>query len=190
MKIAATILVAGSALFQLGAFLPVSRFYMSSTDEKLAIMQNQTVQWMLHLAGMGFGALIAAVGLLTLLPRLPKGLPSTLGTIAVMCVTVGTLLWLWHLQLRIGAPEAFAAGANPIWHFALYTVLMQMGLLLLAGALHFAGWPPWMVLVPAIGTGLTILALAVFRDVPPFTHYVWLLAVGIGLLVSERLGDL
>jgi hypothetical protein len=184
MKLAAWTLVAGSALFQLGAFLPVSRFYMSSTEAKLAIMQEQPVQWMLHLAGMGIGSIIAAVGLMTLIPHLPKGTPSTLGLLSVGCVAIGTILWLWHLQLRINHPVAFASGGNPIWHFAVYTVLMQTGLLLLAAAFHTAGWPRWMVLVLASGTLITILALVVFRDVPPFLHYVWLLTVGIGLLLT------
>jgi hypothetical protein len=184
MKAAAAILVAGSALFQLGAFLPVSRFYMSSLEERLTIMQAQPVQWMLHLAGMGLGAVVAAVGLGLLVLRLPRGLPSTLGLATVILVLLGTLLWVWHLQLRIADPAGFAGGANPMWHFAVYTVAMQVGLLLLAAAFHQAGLPTWMMLVLAGGALLTVLALVLFRDVPPFAHYVWLLAVGIGLLLS------
>jgi hypothetical protein len=44
MKLAEALLVAGSVLFQLGAFLPVSRFYVSSVQERRAIMQDQPVQ--------------------------------------------------------------------------------------------------------------------------------------------------
>jgi hypothetical protein len=182
MKLAAGILVAGSALFQLGAFLPVSRFYVSPVETRLAIMQDQPVQWILHLAGMGLGAVIAAVGLMALVPHLPRG-ASSVGIASAVCVTVGTLLWLWHLQLRISSPAAFAGGANPIWHFAVYTVLMQAGLLLLAAAFYFAKWPLWMILVLALGTSLSILAMVLFRDVPPFVHYVWLLVVGIGMML-------
>jgi hypothetical protein len=172
MKLAAAILVAGSALFQLGAFLPVSRFYVSSVQERMAIMQDQPVQWMLHLASMGLGAVVAAVGLGLLTLRLPRGTPSILGLVTVTLVTVGTLLWVWHLQTRIADPAGFAIGANPMWHFAVYTVAMQAGLLLLAAAFHHAGLPTWMVLVLAGGTLLTVLALVLLRDVPPFAHYV------------------
>jgi hypothetical protein len=184
MKLAAVIVVAGSALFQLGAFLPVSRFYVSNVQERMAIMQDQPVQWMLHLAGMGLGAVIAAVGLGLLVLRLPRGMPSTLGLLTVVLVMAGTALWVWHLQLRVADPAGFASGANPMWHFAVYTVSMQAGLLLLAAAFHHVGLPNWMVLVLAGGALLTVLALVLFRDVPPFLHYVWLLAVGIGLMLT------
>jgi hypothetical protein len=189
MKLAAAVLVAGSALFQLGAFLPVSRFYMASVQERTAIMQDQPLQWMLHLAGMGLGAVVAAVGLGLLALRLPRGTPSTLGLMTVVLVTVGTLLWIWHLWMRIADPAGFASGANPMWHFAAYTVGMQAGLLLLAAAFRQAGLPNWMVLVLAGGSLLTVLALVLFRDVPPFAHYVWLLAVGIGLLLAADPAD-
>jgi hypothetical protein len=139
---------------------------------------------MLHLAGMGLGAVVAAVGLGLLVLRLPEGTPSTLGIVTFALVLAGTVLWVWHIQLRITDPAGFASGANPMWHFAVYTVAMQAGLLLLAAAFHHAGLPNWMVLVLAGGALLTILALVLFRDVPPFLHYVWLLAIGIGLLLS------
>ncbi len=86
--------------------------------------------------------------------------------------------------MRIADPAGFASGANPMWNFVAYTVAMPAGLLLLAAAFHHAGLPIWMVLVLAGGTLLTILALVLFRDVPPFAHYIWLLAVGIGLLLA------
>jgi hypothetical protein len=182
VKTAAWIVLAGSAVFQLGAFLPVSRFYMAAVAERLAIMQNQPIQWMLHLGGMGVGSLIAAAGLIVLGIRLPRGTPTSLGVLAAATVVVGTTLWLWHLQLRIGQPVAFASGENPVWHFAVYTALMQVALLLLAGAFRDAGMPQWMVLVLGGGALLTVLAFVIFQDVPPFLHYVWLLTVSIGLV--------
>jgi hypothetical protein len=184
MKLAALVVAAGSALFQVGAFLPVSRFYMSSVEQKLTIMQDQPVQWMLHLAGMGIGSAIAAAGLALLALRLPRGTPSILALLAVVCVIVGTALWLWHLQLRIADPTGFATGANPWWHFVAYTLLMQVGILVLAAALYSAGLPRWMPLVLAGGTLITVLMLVLMRDVPPLLHYVWLLVVGIGLAVT------
>jgi hypothetical protein len=184
MKLAAAVLAAGSFLFQLGAFLPVSRFYLSSVEERLVIIQDQPVQWILHLAGMGLGSGVAAVGLGLLVLRLPRGAPTTVGLVSLVLVAAGTLLWVWHLQLRIADPAGFASGGNPMWHFAGYTVAMQLGLLLLAAAFHSAGLPRWMVLVLAGGALLTILALVILRDVPPFLHYIWLLAAGIGLLLA------
>jgi len=190
MKLAAAILVAGSALFQIGAFLPVSRFYVSSVQERVAIMQDQPVQWKLHLAFMGLGAVVAAVGLGLLVMRLPGGTPSMIGIVTFALVLAGTVLWVWHLRMRIADPTGFATGNNPMWHFAIYTVSMQAVLLLLAAAFHHAGLPNWMALVLAGGALLTILALVLFRDVPPFLHYLWLLAIGIGLLLTADPTDL
>jgi hypothetical protein len=196
------LLLLGSLVFVVGAFLPVSRMYMLRTaDERLALMQDRSAQWRTHLAMMGGGAVIAAGGMLLL--------PATLGSakaagpvlvagatgaaaggaaitvpaiIAGVAVAAGTLFWLRHLHLRVTAPEGFAQRTSPHWHFALYTLLIQVGLLALALAMFRVGVPTWVWLVPAAGTGLTVLAFVVFQDVPPFAHYVWLLPVAIGLL--------
>lgn len=178
----ALLLVAGSTVFVVGAFFPVSRVYVLQTaEEKLEIMQGQSRMWNTHLGMMGAGAAIAAVGM----AALPAGAVVSAAAPAVVAagtVVAGTLLWERHLQMRVRAPEGFASGQNPHWHFVVYTVLMQIGLLLLALALFRSGAATWVWLTPAAGTAITVLALVAFQDVPPFAHYVWLLAVGVGLL--------
>jgi hypothetical protein len=178
----ATLLLLGSILFVVGAFLPVSRLYMLRTAEaRLALMQERRAQWHTHLAMMGGGAALAAGGM-TLLPATLGAAATAPALVAAIVVPAGTLLWLRHLHLRVTVPEGFAQRTNPHWHFVLYTALMQVGLLALALALFRLGAPTWLWLVPAAGTGVTVLAFVVFQDVPPFVHYVWLLAVSSGLL--------
>lgn len=179
---ATLLLLLGSLTFVVGAFLPVSRMYVLRTaDERLALMRDRSAQWHTHLAMMGGGAVIAAGGM-ALLPATLGATAAAPALVAGVAVAGGTLLWVRHLHLRVTAPEGFAQRTNPHWHFALYTALMQVGLLALALALFRVGMPTWVWLVPAAGTGLTVLAFVVFQDVPPFAHYVWLLAVAIGLL--------
>jgi len=176
------LVTAGAALFIAGAFLPVSRVYVLRTaEEKLAIMQGRATMWNVHLGMMGGGAAMAAVGVAAL--PIGAAAPVTLSALtAAATMVAGTVLWERHLHLRVRTPEGFAAGRNPHWHFVVYTLLMQVGLLALSLALFRAGAPAWMWVVPVAGTALTLLAFALFQDVPPFVHYVWLLAVGIGLL--------
>jgi hypothetical protein len=182
----ATLLLLGSIVFVAAAFLPVSRVYMLRTaEERFALMQERSAEWHTHLAGMGGGAAIAAGGM-ALLPVALGAAATAPAMIAAVAVPAGTVLWLRHLHLRVTDPDGFADRTNPHWHFALYTVLMQVGLLAMALALFRLGAPTWMWVVPAAGTGLTVLAFVVFQDVPPFAHYVWLLAVSIGLLRGSR----
>jgi hypothetical protein len=182
LRIPATLLLLGSVVFVAGAFLPISRMYLLRTpEERFALMQEQSAQWHTHLAGMGGGAVIAAGGMALLPVALGAAATAPL-MIAAVAVPAGTVLWLRHLHLRVTVPEGFARRTNPHWHFVLYTVLMQVGLLALALALFRLGAHTWLWMVPAGGTGLTVLAFVLFQDVPPFAHYVWLLAVSIGLL--------
>jgi hypothetical protein len=180
--LASVLLVLGSATFLAGAFLPVSRVYMLHTaEEKLAIMRGRPVLWNVHLGMIGGGAAMAAVGVaaLPIGAAAPVAVPALAAAAAVVA---GTLLWERHLYLRVRAPEQFAAGQNPHWHFVAYALLMQVGLVAIAMALFRAGAPTWMWVVPAAGTVLTLIAFAVLRDIPPLIFYIWLLAVGIGLL--------
>jgi hypothetical protein len=179
------LVAAGSAIFIAGAFLPVSRVYVLRTaDEKLAIMQGRPTMWNVHLGMMGGGAAMAAVGVAAL--PIGAAAPVTVPALAAAATMVaGTVLWGRHLHLRVRSPEGFASGRNPHWHFVVYTLLMQIGLLAFALALFRAGAPTWMWVVPAAGTGLTLLAFAIFRDVPPLVHYIWLLAVAVGMAVTR-----
>jgi hypothetical protein len=62
----ATLLLLGSIVFVVGAFLPVSRLYtLRAAEARLALMQERSAQWQTHLAMMGAGAAIAvSIGLL------------------------------------------------------------------------------------------------------------------------------
>jgi hypothetical protein len=179
---AALLLLIGSLTFVIGAFLPVSRMYMlRSAQDRLALMQDHSGQWHTHLGMMGGGAVFAAGGM-ALVPAALGAAGAAPSMVAAVAVVGGTALWLRHLHLRVTVPEGFAQRTNPHWHFAVYTALMQAGLLALALALFRVGLPTWMWAVPAAGTGLTVLAFVLFQDVPPFAHYVWLLAVAVGLM--------
>jgi hypothetical protein len=179
---ATLLLLIGSLTFVIGAFLPVSRMYMLRTaDDRLALMRDRSAQWHTHLGMMGGGAVLSAGGV-ALLPAAVGAAGTAPAMLAGVAIAGGTVLWLRHLHLRVTAPAGFAQRTNPHWHFAVYTALMQVGLLALALALFRVGVPTWMWAVPAAGTGLTVLAFVVFQDVPPFAHYVWLLAVAVGLM--------
>jgi hypothetical protein len=86
-----------------------------------------------------------------------------------------------HVYLRIENPTGFAEGSLPFWQFLVYSYLTQAALLAFGVALLLAGFPARMAAAMVAGAPLPLLGFPVFGDAPPFVHYVFTLAVGMGI---------
>lgn len=183
--VAAWLLIVGGVLFLGGAFLPVARIYtLRSPEEKQGLIERSPRMWAMHLAGMGGGAAVTAVGLAVLVPSFDAPASAQiLAYVAAAAALVGTVAWEWHLYLRVIDLRGFIFGTWPGWHFLLYSVLMHVALLALGVALWQSDYPAWAGAVTIGGIVLTGLAGAIFRDVPPLVYYVLTLIVAIVLVI-------
>lgn len=68
------------------------------------------------------------------------------------------------------------------WIFPAYTLLTQLALMIVGFVLIQRNYPAWLSWGVLVLGGLSILAYLVFKDMPPFVHYVLLLVMGIALV--------
>jgi hypothetical protein len=180
--IGAVALIAGALLFLAGAFLPVSRIYVTSEVEaKRAIIAARPRMWSVHLGLMGSGAILGALALAIIAASLDVSQARPLGYAAAVAALTGAALWGRHLWLRVVDLEGFVAGISPGWHFFAFCGLMLMALTALGVALLLEGLPTWMGLVLMLGALVLATVIAILRDLPPLLFYLVLLPVGIGL---------
>jgi hypothetical protein len=199
--------VAGSVTFGVGAYL-----YMCVRDKggpmifgqppavwvRLVHTHPRMWRWSTGFFLAGVPVVLLGQSELTLLLR-GAGDPGW-APLGLMATTVGAVLWLANLAARLSvdpwAGERQAAtGALPELYeplarwttmlFVLYTILTfaglaAFGLALLATSL-LAVWVGWVALVFGLA-GLA--AFAIFRDAPPFLHYVMPLVIGVLLLLA------
>ena len=96
----------------------------------------------------------------------------------------GTALWVIISYNRAALPPEEVANNLIIssWAFPAYTILMQVALLLVGFVMIQSGYPGWMGW-GMFGLGvLSVVAYLLFKDMPPFAHYVPLLVMGIALV--------
>lgn len=182
-QVTATILIAGSVLFLVGAFLPVARIYVvPSPAEKLAIIGASPGMWRAHLFGMSSGSAVTAVGLTVLVSQLgPPPSATVLGILGAVVLVAGTSFWQRHLYLRVVDLQGFVSDTSPGWHFVAFTALMHVGLLLYGIAFLVGAMPTWLGVMTIGGVALTGTATAIFRDMPPLIYYVFTLTAGLAL---------
>ena len=100
---------------------------------------------------------------------------------AAVLLLVGAAVWTWHVYLRAVDPAAFVNGSLPGWHFALYTLLTLVAFLLTGIALLQLGSPPWSGWFLVGGALIFLILYFIFKDIPPFVHYLMGLALGFVL---------
>jgi len=172
----------GSILFIVAAFSPISRIFgISSSEQKLEIILAAPNQWIIAQVLFALGSLTAAAGLSLIAVHFRTQSFSFYLNLSVMFLLIGAVLWSWHVYLRAIDPQLFVEGGIPIWYFAAYTFLTQIGLVLFGIALlrmEIQNWIGWLM----IGSmGLFFLLTIIFRDMPPFVYYAITLAAGIML---------
>lgn len=189
-KLAGIVLIAGSVLFIIAAFMPITIKVITAPDaeKRIEFIQNEQSGWLLVNILFGAGSVVAVIGLGLLGLHIQGTANSSIVKLAAYAAPalagLGGLFWVIIVYNRavLPAPEiANNLGINA-WMFPTYTLLTQVALMLVGWVLLQSGYPAWLgggLLVLAV---LSLVAFVVFKDMPPFVHYVLLLIVGIALV--------
>jgi hypothetical protein len=180
-KFGALIMILGSILFVIAAFMPISMSVFPTSDaaQKQVAIAASLGQWHVSQVLFGLGAIIAALGVWIVafaLREQPFVLPVF---VAAPTLTVGAVLWCMHVYQRAVDPQAFVTGALPGWPFVVYTWLTFVSIILIGIAvLNMAptGAVGWLLV---IGPVILAVLYLIFKDMPPFVHYILILVSGI-----------
>lgn len=182
-QIGATVIVVGSILFLVAAFLPVSYrvFPQPSPVQKLEAINADPGQWVTAqlLFALGTVVTVIGVGLYAYYVHREPYAPFAWGSVALL--TVGAAPWLWQLYARTVDAASFTEGLFSIWPYLFYFLTTEAGLALFGVALLSSPLPSWVGGV-VISTMVVLAILTViFRDMPPFAFYVITLLTGVML---------
>jgi hypothetical protein len=182
-KTSALVVMLGSVLFLIAAFLPISFrvFPEPSAARKLDALTSSPTAWFAAQIFFGLGALVTVLGVGLAAYGFRAQPFGGLAQASVAVLTLGTLLWVWHLGERTVDPAAFANGALSVWPLLLYFGLTEAGLALFGVALLGSGLPAWLGWVVIGSMALFFAIVVIFRDIPPFVFYAITLLVGIVL---------
>lgn len=182
-RVAAIILLVGSVLFMIAAFMPVSRVFVEpSPAAKLEIIYSDRTAWTASQVLFGLGASIAAIGLGFVAYRLRTTPGAVWAYVGLAAVILGAVLWDGHVYLRGVDPEAFVEGRLIGWLFPAYALLTQLGLIAFGVAYLRAGYPAWLGGVTVGGAIIFFMVYLVFKDIPPFVYYILTFIAGIRLM--------
>lgn len=188
-KVSGLVLFIGSVLFAAAAFSPVSQvFGARDIEKKVEILTGAPTQWVISQILFGLGAVVTALGIGFLAAALTNATASRLLWLAMSLLLVGAAFWSWHVGLRALDPIAFAQGEFPHWNFAVYSVLTQIGFVLVGIAIlktDLASWSGWMLI---IGMSAFFVLMVIFRDMPPFVYYLLTAIVGVVVYQSGSAG--
>lgn len=182
----ALLLIAGSLIFLVAAFAPISLAVFSQTDagKRLAAIEDSRRVWSLDQLFYALGAIVTALSVGLVAFRLSDTPGSLLAYLGFAALATGAAFWAVHAYQRAVDPVAFIEGALPAWLFIAYTVLTQAGLAAFGAALlqsTIPAWTGWMLIAAA---ALLFAAFLLFRDMPPFVYYTLTLVTGVTLFVA------
>jgi hypothetical protein len=187
LRITAITIGLGSILFLVAAFLPTSRVFVEpSPDKKFEIILDMKGMWIMSQILFGLGSILTVVGLGLFSIGLKEITQTILSFSSILLLGVGALLWSWHVTERIIDPQGFAEGTNTPYLFLIYSVLTQVGLLLLGLFLWKSFVPHWISWMLIIGSGLIFILLVIFKDMPPFVYYVLTIILAVTLLITQE----
>ena len=179
---AATALVlAGSAIFLVGAAIGVPRVFTEpDRAARLRMLEDRIALWRSAQPLYAIGPLVVAVGV----GFLAVGADETSGRVwlALSCLLLlaGALCWSWSVYLRFRHVREFALGELPGWPFASYVWLTLAGLAALGIGLLVAGLPGWSGWLTLSGCLGFLVGYVRFGDIPPFVFYVLLPVAALG----------
>ena len=115
-RVAAIILLVGSVLFIIAAFMPVSQVFAEpSQAAKLEIITSNRTAWTASQILFGLGASIAAIGLGFVAYHL-RGTPGAVWAyLGLAAVILGAVFWDGLVYLRAIDPERFVEGRLMGW---------------------------------------------------------------------------
>ena len=186
-SIGAAVMILGSALFLIAAFMPLSmRVYsMADASKRLDTIIASLTQWRISQVLFGLGSLVGALGVGIFAFAVRGQLFALSLFLAAPGLAVGAVLWSIHVYRRAIDPQAFAFGTLPGWPFAVYTILTLIGILLIGVAALSMWLPSWVGWLTIGAPVILFVVYLVGKDMPPFVHYLLLLIVGIAI---SRLG--
>ena len=184
-RVSGIVLLVGSLLFLIAAFLPISWVFAEHAPEKeLEMIDAGLAAWKLAQILFGSGAIVAAVGMFFTFLHLHDGKAYTSSLAMFLLAFLGALLWTWHVYLRSVYPDAFIHGLlHPRWLAGGYFILTIAALVLFGVALLQAGYPRWVGWMNIGASTFFALVLIVFRDLPPFVYYVDIGITAVVLIV-------
>lgn len=183
LRISALVLIAGSILFLMAAFSPISMAFFPERDpaKQLEIVLNGKRAWLISQIFFTSGAVVAAIGI-GLAAYQWRNLPgSRMAYAGFAAMGIGALLWVWHGSLRASDPQALIEGTLPAWPFIGYTLLTQAGLVLVGFVMLRSALPSWVGWMVISGAIVFFVLYLIFTDMPPFVYYVLTLITGIML---------
>jgi hypothetical protein len=182
LRVASLIIIAGSIVFLIAAFSPITRvFAMKSAEDKWQLISASTNAWVIAQVMFALGATATAVGVLLAGGALQGKPTDAVFYVAGALLLVGAIAWSWHAYLRGHDPRAFVDGTLPGWHFVLYSLLTLAAFGLLGYSLLKMGFPSWSAWVLMAGSSVLLVLYLVFRDMPPAVYYLMGLVLGIVL---------
>lgn len=188
-NVAGILLIAGSLLFNFAAFSPISMKVFPERDpqQRIGYVRDDARGWLIANLCFGSGALVAAVGLGAFAAHAQDASQESLVKIVMIlsggAALIGMVLWVFITYQRLVLPpeELFGGVTSDRATFTIYTVLTQIAIVLLGIVLVEMDYPGWLGWGVAALAAASMAAFFYFKDMPPFTHYVLLLVVGIML---------
>jgi hypothetical protein len=188
-KFAGIGLIIGSVLFIIAAFTPLTfNVVMADVQRRVELIQSQRVGWVILNILFGAGSIVAVIGLGLFAQHIQgtenNTVTKVISYIAVLAAALGALCWVVIVYNRATLPPQEIAGTLSVndWLFPAYTLLTQLALMMVGFVLIQSGYPAWLSWGTLILAGLSLLAYLIFKDIPPFAHYVLLLVLGISLV--------
>ena len=179
---AGMLMLAGAALFFVGAAIGVPRVFTEpDRDEKVRMLAEGVVWWRVSQPFYAVGALLAALGVGALAAE-ADGTSGTLLALSSALLVVGALAWSWSVYRRALRPREFALGELPGWPFSVYIWLTFAGLFLLGVGILSGDGPDWLGWAVVAADVLFVGGYVRYRDIPPFVLYLLLSVVGVAVL--------
>lgn len=183
LKISGVVILIGSIIFLMAAFPPISKVYgISNTQDKLAMITGNLRAWRTSQLFFSLGVVVSTLGVALAAYSLKDQSSASFLFTAAAFLSTGAVAWVWHAYLRAIDPTAFVNGSVPNWHFTFYTLLTMAAFLLIGIALPRMGFSIWIGWILGGGTLLFFVLYLIFKDIPPFAHYLLGLVLAFGLL--------
>jgi hypothetical protein len=182
-RLPAILLILGTALTYIGfSVFPPRIFTLKVIQEKMDLLAARPQLWTASQSSVILGALASTAGALYLSPIFNDTLGALPVTIAAVGFALGHVFWIWHLGLRIAAPQKFAKNELPGWLGMAYAVLVLLALAAFGAAFWLQGTNPLLGAGIFLGAVLVLGLYLKVKDMPPFIYYAMTLAIGVTLL--------
>ena len=187
-KAAGIVLIISSILFLIAAFMPISMRVFSGSDPQRQIeyIEKDRRGWLISCFLFGAGSLVTVVGFAIFAVQIVSNsaIIKLALWLAIASAAFGALQWVIIVYKRattLPLEKIFNDDSGNNWAFPVYTILTQIALIVVGFVLVQTGYPAWLGWGAVILAALSLIAFLVFKDMPPFTHYLITLVIGIVL---------